>query len=171
MIYRFRVILDNDTEDDVFRDIEIRENDTMEDLHNAITQSFGFNGMEMASFYVSDDEWNQGEEIAMMDMSEAGNTVRMMNETTINDVVHEAATKLIYVYDFMSMWTFYVELGEIVEEAEGTDYPNLMYVHGQIPDEAPEKTFEAEGEDDFDEYDDDLDINDYDNLDFDENWN
>ena len=44
MIYRFRVILDNDTEDDVFRDLEIRETDTMEDLHNIITQSFGFDG-------------------------------------------------------------------------------------------------------------------------------
>ncbi|BAO74525.1 IS1096 element passenger TnpR family protein [Winogradskyella sp. PG-2] len=171
MIYRFRVILDNNTEDDVFRDLEIREGDTMEDLHNIITQSFGFDGMEMASFYVSDDEWNQGEEIAMMDMSEAGNQVRMMNETNINDVVHEAATKLIYVYDFMNMWTFYVELGEIVEEAQGTDYPNLMYVHGQIPDEAPEKVFEAEEEESFNEFEDDLDVDDYSDLDFDENWN
>ncbi|RCW92207.1 IS1096 element passenger TnpR family protein [Winogradskyella arenosi] len=172
MIYRFRIILDNDTEDDVFRDIEIRENNTMEDLHNVITQSFGFDGMEMASFYVSDEQWNQGEEIAMMDMSEGGNTVRMMNETVINTVVHEASTRLIYVYDFMNMWTFYVELGEIVEEAEGTDYPNLMFVHGQIPDEAPEKTFEAEQEEDlFNEFEDDLDIDDYSDLDFDENWN
>ena len=32
MIYRFRVILDNDTEDDIFRDIEIRSTDTLEDL-------------------------------------------------------------------------------------------------------------------------------------------
>ncbi|WP_179020415.1 IS1096 element passenger TnpR family protein [Winogradskyella forsetii] len=172
MIYRFRVILDNDTEDDVFRDIEIRESDTMEDLHNVITQSFGFDGMEMASFYMSDEQWNQGEEIAMMDMSEAGNKVKMMGTTIIKDMIHEASTRLIYVYDFMNMWTFYVELGEIVEEAEGTDYPNLMYVHGQIPDEAPEKTFEAEeDEDDYNEFEDDLDINDYDNLDFDENWN
>jgi hypothetical protein len=173
MIYRFRVILDNTSEDDVFRDLEIREGDTMEDLHNIITQSFGFNGMEMASFYVSDDEWNQGEEIPMMDMSEAGNKVRMMNETIINTVIHEAATKLIYVYDFMNMWTFYVELGEIVEEAQGTDYPNLMFVQGQIPDEAPEKVFEAdEDEDDsFREFEDDLDLGEYDNLDFDENWN
>lgn len=172
MIYRFRVILDNDTEDDVFRDIEIRESDTMEDLHNTITQSFGFNGMEMASFYMSDEQWNQGEEIAMMDMSEAGNEVKMMSDTIIKDLIHEASTRLIYLYDFMNMWTFYVELGEIVEEAEGTDYPNLMYVHGQIPDEAPEKNFEAEeDEDDFDEFEDDLDPNDYDNLNFDENWN
>ena len=172
MIYRFRIILDNDTEDDVFRDIEIRETDTMEDLHNTITQSFGFDGMEMASFYVSDEQWNQGEEIAMMDMSEAGNEVKMMNETVLNSIIHEASTRLIYLYDFMNMWTFYVELGEIVEEAEGTDYPNLMYVHGQIPDEAPEKTFEAEeNDDDYNEFEDDLDLDDYDNLNFDENWN
>jgi hypothetical protein len=171
MIYRFRVILDNDTEDDVFRDLEIRETDTMEDLHNIITQSFGFDGMEMASFYVSDNEWNQGEEIAMFDMSEAGNEVKMMSTTTIKDMVHEASTRLIYVYDFLNMWTFYVELAEIVEEAQGTDYPNLMFVHGQIPDEAPEKTFEAESDDAFDEFEDEIDVDDYSDLDFDENWN
>jgi hypothetical protein len=171
MIYRFRVILDNDTEDDVFRDLEIRETDTMEDLHNIITQSFGFDGMEMASFYISDDDWNQGEEIAMFDMSEGSNKVKVMATTTIKDVVHEASPKLIYVYDFLSMWTFYVELAEIVEEAQGTDYPNLMFVHGQIPDNAPEKSFESESFDDFNEFDDDLDMDDYESLDFDENWN
>ena len=172
MIYRFRVILDNDTEDDVFRDIEIRESDTMEDLHNVITQSFGFDGMEMASFYMSDEQWNQGEEISMMDMSETGNPLKMMSTTIIKDMIHEASTRLIYLYDFMNMWTFYVELGEIVEEAEGTDYPNLMYVHGQIPNEAPEKTFEAEEEDDaYNEFEDEIDYDDYDNLNFDENWN
>ena len=172
MIYRFRVILDSNDEEDVFRDLEIRESDTMEDLHNIITQSFGFDGMEMASFYMSDEQWNQGEEITMMDLSEAGNEVKTMGTTIIKDMVHEASTRLIYVYDFMNIWTFYVELGEIVEEAEGTDYPNLMYVHGQIPDEAPEKTFEAEDDDDdYNEFEDDLDPSDYDNLDFDENWN
>jgi hypothetical protein len=172
MIYRFRVILDNDTEEDIFRDIEIREGDTMEDLHNTITQSFGFDGMEMASFYISDDDWNQGEEIAMMDMSEAGNDVKMMRTTIIKDISHEAVTRLIYVYDFMNMWTFFVELAEIVEEAVGTDYPNLMFVKGQVPDEAPEKIFEVEDDaDDYDEFEDDLDADDYEDLDFDENWN
>ena len=171
MIYRFRVVLDNDTEEDVFRDLEIRETDTLEDLHNSITQSFGFDGLEMASFYISDDDWNQGEEIAMFDVSDSENEARIMSETLINDVVHEASTKLIYVYDFLSMWTFYVELAEIVEEAEGTDYPNLMYVHGQIPDKAPEKEFTSEFEEDYNEFDDELDLGDYEDLNFDENWN
>lgn len=172
MIYRFRVILDNDTEDDIFRDLEIREADSLEDLHNIITQSFGFDGLEMASFYLSNDSWEQGEEISMFDVSEGAGSVRLMNETSINDVVHEAQTKLIYVYDFLSMWTFFVELAEIVEEAEGTDYPNLMFVQGQVPDSAPEKSFEAEDFDnDFNEFEDDLDVDDYSDLDFDENWN
>lgn len=172
MIYRFRIILDNDTEDDIFRDLEIRETDTLEDLHNAIIQSFGFDGMEMASFYISNDQWEQGEEISMFDLAETNNSSKTMSDTQLNDVVHEAQTKLIYVYDFLNMWTFFVELAEIVEEAQGTDYPNLMFVHGQIPDHAPVKSFQADEElDDFDEFDDGYDVNDYENLDFDENWN
>ncbi|WP_341215590.1 hypothetical protein [uncultured Wocania sp.] len=170
MIYRFRVILDNDTEDDIFRDLEIRETDTLEDLHNIITQSFGFDGSEMASFYLSNDTWEQGEEISLFDLSEDA-SARLMNETSINDVVHEIQPKLIYVYDFLSMWTFYVELAEIVDETEGNDYPNLMFVKGQVPENAPEKLFEADEDDNFDEFEDGIDVDDYEDLDFNENWN
>ncbi len=173
MIYRFRILLDTEKEEDVFRDIEIRETDTLEDLHNSITQSFGFDGLEMASFYVSNEQWDQGEEISMFDVSDGHDNMRTMNETKLNAVVSETQTKLIYIYDFLSMWTFLVELAEIVEEADGTDYPSLMFVHGQIPESAPEKAFESENLDDEfdDEFDDELDVNDYEDLDFDENWN
>lgn len=171
MIYRFRVILDNDTDEDVFRDLEIRETDTLEDLHNIITQSFGFDGTEMASFYLSNDTWDQGEEISLFDLSEDA-SARLMNETVLDSVVHEVQTKLIYVYDFLSMWTFYVELAEIVDETEGNDYPNLMFVQGQVPENAPEKTFEADNDDYlYNEFEDGLDVDDYDDLDFNENWN
>ena len=152
----------------------ILKTNSLEDLHNVITQSFGFDGTEMASFYVSDDEWSQGEEIVLFDMSEGVSKVRMMNETAIEDVFSQSNTKMIYVYDFLSMWTFYVELADISEQAEGVDYPNLMYVHGQLPDSPPDREFEAEdlGGDEYEnEFQDDLDIDDYDNLDFDENWN
>jgi hypothetical protein len=168
MLYRFRVILD--AEEDVFRDIEIMADNTLEDLHNVILQSFGFDGTEMASFYISDDDWNQGEEISQFDMEEGGSSIRLMNETTLDDVVNEDQTKLIYVYDFLSMWTFLVELAEIAEPDPQMDYPNLMFVHGQLPMAAPEKEFEAE--DEFGgEIDEDFDVDDYDDLSFDENWN
>ena len=168
MIYRFRAILDHESKEDIFRDIEIRKTDTLEDLFNVLTQSFGFDGSEMASFYVSNDEWHQGQEIALFDMGE-NDDIRLMNETIIEDVVDENQTKLIFVYDFLNMWTFLVELGEIVEEAQGTDFPNLMFVCGQVPSEAPEKQFEADQS--LEDQDGNYKLDDYDELDFDEHWN
>ena len=43
----------------MYRDIEIQENATFEDFHNTITQAFGFEGQEVASFYESNDQWEQ----------------------------------------------------------------------------------------------------------------
>ncbi|HLV62562.1 IS1096 element passenger TnpR family protein [Galbibacter sp.] len=170
MIYKFRIILD--AQEDVFRDIAIESTNSMEDLHNAIAQAFGFDGTEMASFYVSDPEWNQGEEIALFDMSEAGNNVRLMNEIIIEDQLDQDNRNLIYVYDFFSMWTFYVELADTtIEREEGVTYPSLLYVHGQLPDSPPQKQFEAEEiSDDFEDSD-DFDLDSYDDFDFNENWN
>ncbi|MCM4154566.1 plasmid pRiA4b ORF-3 family protein [Gramella sp. AN32] len=169
MIYRFRVILDAD--DDVFRDIEMLQEGTLEDLHNSIVQSFGFDGTEMASFYLSDDKWTQGEEIHQFDMSGNDSTIRLMNETTLDSILSASQTKMIYVYDFLTMWTFFVELAQITEPEEGRDYPNLMYVHGQLPDAAPEKEFVGESDELNGDFDDDFDTDDYDDLSFDENWN
>ena len=39
--------------------------------------------LEMASFYLSDDQWNQGEEISLFDLSEGNTSVRLMSETII----------------------------------------------------------------------------------------
>ncbi|AVI49802.1 hypothetical protein C5O00_00930 [Pukyongia salina] len=170
MIYRFRVILD--THEDVFRDIEIEATSTFEDFHNAITQSFGFGGQEMASFYVSNELWDQGEEISLFDMSEKPGEVMVMAETSLESLINEDQTRLIYVYDFLSMWTFLVELAEIAEAEEGRAYPNLMFAHGQIPEEAPEKEFIADDSEDEDSQDElGFDPEDFDNLDFDANWN
>ena len=175
MIYRFRIILD--TDEDVFRDIEIEASATLEDFHNAITQAFGFDGQEMASFYKSNELWEEGDEICLFDLGDEPGEVLIMSETLIEDVVSKEETKLIYIYDFLSMWTFLVELADIAELEEGVLYPNLMFAHGQIPEETPEKEFTSDEigfdddlDDDFEEeYD--LDPEDYDNLGFDENWN
>ena len=160
MIYRFRVVLDHDNKEDIFRDVEIRKTDTFEDLHNVITQSFGFDGSEMASFYLSNESWEQGQEIALFDMGQI-NEIQMMNQTIIEELINEDQTRLIYIYDFLNMWTFLVELGEIVEEAQGTDYPNLLFVCGQLPTLAPEREFKSHKQSSDSDPDDDL-LNNYD---------
>lgn len=174
MIYRFRIILSD--EEDVFRDIEIKASDTLEDFHNAIIQAFGFDGSEMASFYKSNDLWEEGEEISLFDIGDVPGEVRVMNKTLIKDVASKEETKMIYVYDFLTMWTFMVELADIIEHEEGQAYPNVMFSHGQIPYTSEEddndysEDYSEESEDYFDE-DIDLDPEDYEDLGFDENWN
>lgn len=164
MIYKIRIILD--AEEDTFRDIEIEAGATLEEFHNAITQAFGFLGNEMASFYTCDEEWKQDEEIALFDMSEGGSDIRLMNETTLDDVMHKDQPKLIYVYDFLSMWTFFVELADIVSKEDGRTYPNVLFSFGELPDAPPEKNFESESPIDFDDT-----FDSYDDMDFDEQWN
>lgn len=175
MIYKFRITLD--ILDDVFRDIAIRQTDTFEDLHFAILQAFGFEGEEIASFYKADHKWNQGEEIALEDMSDGRSSLMMMNETVLEDVLSDKQTKLIYVYDFLNMWTFYVELADISEPESTINYPNLLFAQGHLPENPPEKKFEADMFDQFsDEFSDELqndglDLDDFEDLDFDERWN
>ncbi len=178
MIYKFRAILD--AEEDVFRDIAIDENDTLEDLHNAIVNAFGFDGMEVASFYTSDETWNQEEEIPMFDTGDIPGEQRTMADYILNSILDEENTKIIYVYDFIHMWTFLVELAAIEEHEPGQMYPQVLFSIGELPAEAPDKDFSDTAGNDFDFDEDDYDEDDLDMLDggdnfedygFEENWN
>lgn len=179
MIYKFRVILDN--EDDVFRDIAINQDDTLEDFHNAIFNAFGFDGLEVASFYTCDETWNQDQEIPMFDTGDEPGEVKIMSDYQLSDILDKQNTKIIYVYDFINMWTFLVELASIENEVVGESYPSLLFSHGIMPEDVGEKTFEADyDENAINEYEDDYDEDDLDGLDsgenfedygFEENWN
>ena len=139
MIYRMRVILD--TETDVIRDFEIEATATLEELHDAVSQSFGFAGNEMASFYRSDENWIQGEELPLVDMGVGEET---LNEKPLNNILSENENRLIYVYDFLNLWTFFVELMETAEKDHLKGYPSLIFSHGEVPEKPPDKDFIAE---------------------------
>jgi hypothetical protein len=177
MIYKFRVILD--AEEDVFRDIAIASGDSLEDLHNSIVNAFGFDGQEMASFYTCDDSWNQEDEISLFDGGDVPGEQKTMADYALSDMLGEDQTKIIYVYDFLNMWTFFVELAAIEQPQPGESYPAMLFAHGEMPDSAPEKEFGAdENEFDFEDdgYDeDDLDAfgdgENFEDFGFEENWN
>ena len=181
MVYKFRVILD--TEEDIFRDIAILDTDTLEDLHNTISNAFGFDGSEMASFYTCDDKWNQEDEIPLFDTGDVEGEQSTMQDFVLKDILDQEQTKIIYVYDFLNMFTFFVELAAVEEEQIGETYPSLLFAHGEIsgidqngfdPDFEEEDLY-ADFEDDLDE--DDLDMfgddefGNYDEFGSDDNWN
>ncbi|MFN9799956.1 MAG: IS1096 element passenger TnpR family protein [Bacteroidota bacterium] len=131
-IFKLRVIMD--TEQDVFRDVEIETTATFEELHRAILDAFDFEEGEMASFYMSNENWEKGLEIPLMDMKqgEAAAAVSMSN-TAIGDMVGKPADKVLYVYDFLRMWIFYIELIEIKKDTPSTIDPRLSLVYGDAP--------------------------------------
>ena len=161
MIYRIRIILD--VKEDVLRDIEIEATATLEDLHHAITQSFGFLGNEMASFYKSDESWLQGEELPLESMEKESN----MRDEVLDKIFTPSQHHLIYVYDFLNLWTFFVELKDVGDILSSSSYPNLIHSEGDVPEQAPEKMFEAEEEKnhEIDKNEEDMD-SDYNDSDF-----
>src|SRR5699024_12499714 len=132
MIYRFRITLNGDETN--FRDNELEDSISFEDFHNVILKSFGFDGMEMASFYLADEDWEPIEEITLFDMSEDEEADKklIMSEYQLEDMLNENQARLVYIYDFLSLWTFMVELVHIAERDETVDYPNLLFVQGQF---------------------------------------
>ncbi|MGI9531336.1 IS1096 element passenger TnpR family protein [Lutimonas sp.] len=151
MVYKIRVILN--TEEDVIRDIAIDATSSLEDLHNAITNSFGFSGEEMASFYRSDETWMQGEEHPLFDMGDGLDVKIQMSDLSVDNVMPNENDKMIYVYDFFNMWSFYVELIDANFDQESIELPNLLFSLGIVPSNAPELQFETEdlSVDDFEE--------------------
>ncbi|MGV6845693.1 MAG: IS1096 element passenger TnpR family protein [Lutibacter sp.] len=147
MAYRIRVILD--AEEDVIRDLLVDENDNLNALHIAIAEAFGFNGQEMAAFYKSDNNWDQGEEIPLLNMSENA-AAKTMQNTIIKHLLTASENKFIYVYDFFKMWTFYVEFIEEIK-TQANQLPIIVYELGKTPKQAPQKEFKADSlfEDEF----------------------
>jgi len=124
----------------VYRDIEIPGDMTLEDLHNAIVQSFGLDGTEMASFYLMDEDFAMTDEIPLFPADENGFG---MDKVKVDEVLHDNNTQLAYVYDFMTMWQFLVEQMGETEPEPGALYPRLVFGTGELPDSPPDVHFDT----------------------------
>jgi hypothetical protein len=152
-MYKFRVILD--AKNDVIREIAIARDFTLEELHQTIVNAYGFDGLEMASFYQTDNDWNQGDEIPLFNMNDQIGGLTQMRDYKIDFMFTKSNSKMIYVYDFLNLWMFFVEFTGKYDKTEDKSTPLLLLSIGELPEKAPEKKFEIEerDDDDFDIFD------------------
>ncbi|MBL4594192.1 MAG: hypothetical protein JKX68_10310 [Flavobacteriales bacterium] len=138
-IYKFRVLLESD--EDIFRDIEIKSTQNFDDFHEIIVAAFGFDNSQMASFYMSNDDWDKGQEITLFDMQieeDQQEKVMVMADTIINTQANCVGTHILYAYDFLNMSNFFIELMEIkVKEDKDGFYPKVVYTQGEPPVQKP----------------------------------
>lgn len=133
--YKFRVLIDTESDEEIFRDIVISSEQDFEKLYYTIIHAFGFEGNQLASFYLSNESWDRGHEIALIDMGLTGdsNAPFIMAETRIADVVKIQHQKLILVYDFLKMWCFLIDL--IAVSDDETDEAHVVFEVGTPPNE------------------------------------
>lgn len=172
---KFRVLLDSKDKNEVFRDILIAETESFESFYKSILNAYHFSEDQMASFYMSNDNWDKGHEISLFDMSfgEDPDAIQpgVMSTSVIRDHIHESDQKMILVHDFMRMWIFLIELIGI-EEATPEQTKVVLSV-GNAPAESSKSaegenlTFETEADEDeaddfgFDEFEDGYDQYDF----------
>ena len=133
--YKFRVTIDY--EEDVLREIEIRSDLSFFEFQRIIVSAFEFSGKQMSSFYMSNEEWDKGEEIVLFDMGfeETNDSPRVMETTQLSELINKEDQRMLFVYDFLKMWVFYIELiGENPPEKE-ISYPRIITSIGTPPDE------------------------------------
>lgn len=130
--YTFRFLYAG--EDDFVRDIEIASGQTLLDLHHGIQENLGFDPAQMASFFLTDDTWEKGEEIPLIDMSgEIGD--RIMENTVIDENSIENYDRLLYIFDYLSNRGFFIEMVRTGEVTRGTTYPRCTRAEGSPPEQ------------------------------------
>ena len=160
---KFRVLLDSKNKNEIFRDILISDSDNFESFYRAILKAYGFSEEQMASFYMSNHNWDKGFEISLFDMtfgeSEDQILPAVMNTSIIREYIQDPDQKMILVHDFLRMWMFLVEL--IGVESETPEIPKMVLSIGDAPSEDSksqgdsELQFETEsemGDDEEDEF-------------------
>jgi len=132
-LYRFRVTFED--YDDVMREIDVKSNQTFEDLHRAIHQSTGYNPEYPSSFYISNDQWTKGEEITYLpNQRRVDRGVSLMDKVKLSSFIDDPHQKFYYTFNFDRPFDFHVELMKIIlEDAKGVTYPAVTKSVGEAP--------------------------------------
>lgn len=113
MVYRFKIV--SDEVNNFSREIEIDSDATFLQLRNAILESVDYSKDELDSFFLCDDNWEKREEITIEDMgSSSDEDVWLMADTTISEMIEEEGQRLIFVFDYLTERSFFMELRKIL---------------------------------------------------------
>jgi hypothetical protein len=136
-VYRFRISFED--YDDVYRDIEIRSNQTFEDLHYIIQSAINFDATKPASFIMSNDYWIKGQEISLQARTDKeGKSLPLMAESKLSDFIADPHQKIIYLSDYEAGWNLHIELIKLLPHAdEKRNYPVCVKSSGDAPRQYP----------------------------------
>jgi hypothetical protein len=138
MVFKFRIL--SDEVDNFTREIAIRSEASFLDLHNAILKSVGYAADQMTSFFLCNDDWEKETEVTLIEMDSSPEVDSWIMETTkLSELIEDEGQKLLYVFDYLTERSFFIETYEIVP-GKDLEKPRLLLSEG----EAPEQTLELD---------------------------
>ena len=113
MIYRFLILSDEVA--NFKREIQISSEATFLDLHHAILDATQYKREEISSFFICNDDWSKKTEITLVDMGASYDAdIYLMENTALEDLLTDEQQRLLYVFDYMTERSFFMELSEII---------------------------------------------------------
>ena len=163
-VYIFRILAEE--EEAFLREIALSEDNTLLDFHVALTRSMGLNDKLLASFYLTDKQWEKQQEFTLTDMdvdaytgereNEGAVPIDVMSNAYIGDVIEDPKQRMLYEYNFFNPTLFFISLIEKKEEGDDNSFPKILRSEGNI-DVAQTAAFDDDMDDDMmeDGYDED----------------
>ena len=159
MILLFRIISDENP--DFLRDLVAGGSDTFLDFHRVLQKELGYDPSQLASFFITNQQWEKKKEITLIDMNQDPDIVTFtMDQECLEEHICELNQRMIYLFDFFSDRAFYIELIEIADEISPRPTPFIAKRNGDPP---PQLTLDLIMDDE-PEYDDPDPMDNPDNL-------
>lgn len=132
MIYKFRIISD---ENKTFaRELLIESGQTFLDFHKCLQNDLGYDPAQLSSFFLTNAMWEKNLQITLIDMmDEESGDVITMDQAKIGEHLKEQGARMLYVFDFFSERSFFIELTEILDIPESKVLPKVVFSHGDPP--------------------------------------
>jgi len=128
MVYKFVVLSDED--ESFIREFEFLDSNTLLDFHNLIQDELEFDKSQMASFFMTTDNWEKEEEFTLFDMGAGSST---MDTAVLEDIIFRKNQKLLYVFDFFNERGLFLEYTGEAKEIDGREYPSCTNSKGVPP--------------------------------------
>lgn len=134
----------------VWRRIEILDNQTFEDLHEAIQKAFGWGNDHLYAFYLSGKRWDRLTEISGAPFFAGWDEVERptAREVLLGDAAFAKGQRFLYLFDFGDELEHELQLTAVLPvPADGT-FPRIVETRGDAPPQYPSWVGDDDGDDD-----------------------
>lgn len=115
--------------------VEVRDDQTLVDLHDGIQEAFGWLDDHLYSFWLDNRFWGDDEMAytSPVEVEEAAHTA----DVRLVELALQPGTKIAYVFDFGDEWRVRLELNQVAPADEG-GYPRVTHRVGEAPPQYPD---------------------------------